>query len=59
MKNAKLVAWGMIISLSIAFLTMLEAFDATTGYGIAGIGMWVFGIWASIILLKNRPDAEK
>lgn len=52
MKNKNLVAYGMIISLSIAVLTGMEAFGEGA-YTIAGLGMFVFGIWASVILLKK------
>lgn len=53
MKNAKLVAWGIIISLGLAVLTaILELSDSV--YTISGLGFFVFGIWASVILLKNK-----
>ena len=52
MKNRKLVAWGIIVSIAIAFINEI-AFDANDGlYTLAGLGFMVFGIWASVILLK-------
>lgn len=53
MENKNLVAWGIIISLGLAVLTGAEIF-AEEMYSIAGIGMFVFGIWAAVILLKKK-----
>ncbi len=53
MKNKNTVAWGMIISISIAILTGIEFFGEE-GYSIAGLGILVFGIWSSIILLNHK-----
>jgi len=52
MKNAKLVAWGIVISLVIALLTALELIGEG-GYTLAGFGYVFFGIWAAVILFKN------
>ena len=53
MKNAKIIAWGLIISISIAILNG-ASLDADEIYTLSGLGMIGFGIWASIILLKNH-----
>ncbi|MEK7549170.1 MAG: hypothetical protein AAB496_01625 [Patescibacteria group bacterium] len=53
MKNRKIIAWGMIVSISLAFL---NAFGGETDglYQLSGLGMIVFGIWSSVILLKDE-----
>ena len=54
MKNAKLVAWGLILSVALAVLTGIgEPVEEDFFYMISGLGFFVFGIWASVILLKN------
>lgn len=54
MKNAKLVAYGLIASLGLAVLvSIFEPFNGDDLYQLSGLGFFVFGIWASIILLKN------
>jgi hypothetical protein len=54
MKNNKLVAWGIIGSLGLALLAALGD-SSDTIYTIAGIGLWVFVIWAIVILFKDAP----
>ena len=58
MEPKKLVAWGLIISLAVALLTAFGLFYEEA-YTVAGIGLWVFGIWAAVILFKNTPKIEK
>jgi len=55
----KLVAWGVLASLGVAFLAVF--FEASVAYetydnliGLAGLGMWVFGIWAAVLLLRIK-----
>ena len=56
MKNRKLVAWGIIVSIGLAFLNAL-AFEGNDGlYELAGLGFIVFGIWASVILLQYEQQ---
>jgi hypothetical protein len=49
----KIVAWGMICSLGLAMLAGLEVLGEDM-YSLAGLGMFGFGIWASVILLKEK-----
>ena len=58
MKHRKLVGWGLVsvfvaMILTIIFETSMtiETFD-NIGL-LIGIGLWVFDVWASIILLKK------
>ena len=53
MKNYKLVAWGIVGSISVAFIeAILEVNDNL--YTLAGLGYMVFGIWAAIILFNLK-----
>jgi len=52
MKNAKLVAWGLILSIGLSFVTAIFELDEDF-YTLAGLGIMVFGVWSSIILFKN------
>ena len=53
MKNAKLVAWGMTISIGIAVLNGISV-EADSIYTLAGIGMLAFGVWASVLLFNHK-----
>lgn len=53
MNNNKVAAWGLIVSLSIAVLTGMGMFNEEA-YPVAGLGMFIFGIWAAVILLKKN-----
>lgn len=54
MKQNQLVAGGLIISLAIGILAaVLEPYNSDNWYVLAGLGLYVFGIWASVILLKK------
>ena len=46
-KNNRLVAWGIILSIGLAFLNAWEVFGPANEntYSIAGLGMIGFGIW--------------
>lgn len=55
MKNATLVAWGLIVSVVISILTGMELL-VEQWFTIAGLGMFTFGIWAAVILLKNADN---
>jgi hypothetical protein len=58
MKNRKVIAWGIISSISLTFLNaFMEGSDGL--YAIAGLGMIVFGIWASVVLLNNELSNEQ
>jgi len=54
MENAKLVAWGIVLSLGLTILTGLEFFGEDA-YTLAGLGFFFFGVWASVILFNNAP----
>lgn len=56
MKNAKLVAWGIIGSLGAAALATITETEAL--YSIAGIGYVVFGIWAAVILFHAGESSK-
>jgi len=54
----KLPAVGMLVSLFLIVLTII--FDASISVELSssmmtlgGLGIWVFGIWSSILLLKD------
>jgi len=48
----KIVAWGILASLGLSFLTAFGGLNEDL-YTLAGLGFFGFGIWASVILLKN------
>lgn len=52
MKNAKVVAWGINLSLGLSLATSLLGLHEDF-YILAGLGFFVFGIWASVVLFKN------
>lgn len=53
MKHHKLVAWGIIGSVSLSFVEAI--LDVNEGlYTLAGLGYFVFGIWAAVILLNYK-----
>ena len=47
-----LVAWGIIASLALAILNGCFSFGECW-YSVAGLGFFVFGVWAVVILLKK------
>ena len=58
MKHRKLVGWGLVsvfvaMILIIIFQTSLTIETYDNLELLVGIGLWVFGVWASIILLKK------
>jgi len=54
MTQKQFVAYGVIASLALTLLTaLIEPLNADTWYGLAGIMFFVFGIWASVLLLKK------
>ena len=52
MKNRKIIAWGLVISIGLAFLNGFSGGESDGLYMLAGLGMMVFGIWASVVLFK-------
>lgn len=59
MTQNKVVATGLIATLTIAILTAvfeasIELSTEDSLYMLAGLGMFVFGIWASVLLLKKK-----
>ena len=59
MKYAKFVAFGILASLTLAIISALVTEDGDAGYTIAGLGFFVFGIWASVLLLRYENPNEK
>ena len=54
MTQKQLVAYGIIACLVGAVITgMVEPYNAEAWYLIEGLGLFVFGIWASVLLLKK------
>jgi hypothetical protein len=53
MKQAKIIAYGLMASLGAALLVSMEVTPEDPWLSLAGIGMWVFGVWAIIVLFKN------
>lgn len=54
MTTKQVVATGLIASLSLAVIIgILEPYNAENWYTLIGLAMFVFGIWASILLLKD------
>lgn len=48
------VAYAMIGSITIAIITaVIEPFNEDNWYALSGIGLFVFGAWASVLLLKK------
>ncbi len=60
-KNNRLVAWGIILSIGLAFLNAWEVFGPANEntYSIAGLGMIGFGIWGVVILFKTAPKQNE
>jgi len=52
MQNAKLVAWGLIVSFAVVTLATMGVL-AEAFLSLGGLGMWVFGVWAIVLLFKN------
>ena len=54
MTMKQFVAYGIIGSLSMAFVTaFIEPLNEDNWYTLAGLGFFIFGIWASVLLLKK------
>lgn len=53
MEHRKIIAWGLIISIALAFLNAFIG-DYDGLYQLSGLGMVVFGIWSAVVLLKNE-----
>ena len=51
MKHRKLIAWGLILSIGLAFLNAFMG-EVEGLYALAGLGLIVFGIWAAVVLLR-------
>lgn len=51
MKNRKFIAWGILVSIALAFINAFSG-DTDGLYTVAGLGMIVFGIWGAIVLLN-------
>lgn len=50
----QVVATGIIVSLAVAIITaIIEPVSEDNWYMLSGLGMFAFGIWASVILLKK------
>ncbi len=54
----KIIAIGILVSLGIAVIVAVvvepnDAVMADSLYGLAGLGMFLFGIWGSVLLLKK------
>lgn len=53
MKNRKIIAWGLVVSIGLAFLAgLMDANDSF--FTLSGLGLIVFGIWASVVLFKYQ-----
>lgn len=52
MKYNNIVAWGLIISIGLAFLNAIFLDGADSVYQLAGLGFITFGIWAAVLLFK-------
>lgn len=52
----KLVAYGLIISAGVGIIGGVFSYDpdfSNALYTLAGFGLYIFGIWASVLLLKK------
>jgi len=57
MTMKQLVAYGLIVSIAIAIITgIVEPVSEDGWYTLSGIGLGVFGIWASVILLRKPKE---
>jgi len=55
MTQHKIVAWGIIVSLSLALITaFIEPINEDNWFTLAGLGMFAFGIWAAVLLFKKE-----
>ena len=59
MKHAKIVAWGLTatfitMALTMVFMEVLAPELSDALFLLVGCGMWIFGIWAIVILFKNK-----
>ena len=59
MEYAKIPAIGILCSIGLAFLTAtfdssLTAASMDSLYALSGLGMGVFGIWGSILLIRAK-----
>jgi len=45
----KVVGWGIIGALILAVLS-----STTLVTMVAGLGMWVFGIWGAVLLIRSK-----
>lgn len=54
MNTNKLVAWGLVVSLGVALLSEVNVLDTESGIMLAGIGLWVFGVWAAVKLFNLK-----
>lgn len=51
------VAWGILASAFVGLLGTFFSYDVNLSgalYTLAGLGLYVFGIWAAVILLRGR-----
>lgn len=59
MTMKQLVAYGLIASTAIALITaIIEPTSEDSWYTLAGLGMFTFGIWASVILLRKEKEIK-
>ena len=54
MTQKQFVAYGLIVILSGTLIVAItEPLSEDNWYALAGVGMFVFGIWSSVLLLKK------
>ena len=61
MTMKQLVGGGMLVSLGLAVIGACIS-DITTAenfYIVGGLGMFIFGIWGSVLLLKKEKEEDK
>jgi len=55
MTQKQFVAYGIIASLALTVIAgVLEPASEDSLYTLSGLGFFAFGIWSSILLLKNK-----
>ena len=55
----KFVGWGLVVSAGLGIAAFVLEVDEPTAltealYTFAGLGLYVFGIWAAVLLVKKQ-----
>ena len=59
MEQHRFVAWGLILSFLVAIIGGVFGYAqdfSNAMYTLAGFGYFIFGIWASVLLLQYKAE---